>query len=316
MNFGSMGDLFAAAIGFSVVMLLLSLVVTGVCQGIQSMLSLRGRATHAVLREFLRQTGKQEAEADAILKIKAPPPDAGRAVAVAHRAAAWVSGPPRRMVSKQQLAQLALPKEDIDQFDAAVTDWFTRWIKYWTIAISLLVAFGFQVSATQLVQDLSVNSELRAKALEIAATRQQAAAHAVLLEAQSVKDAAKAPLFDEELSKELALLNLGFWREGAAYYRSADGQLEWTNIMGVLLTALFISFGAPFWYEKLKALNVLRDAIYSRGAPRDGSDKTAKENAAPQPPALAAPNRDSMVSGAHRVASAAEEVEAARAAEK
>jgi hypothetical protein len=45
------------------------------------------------------------------------------------------------------------------------------------------------------------------------------------------------------------------WGQGGAFYMDA------TNIVGVLITAILLSFGAPFWFQQLKNVAGLRDAL-------------------------------------------------------
>jgi len=53
---------------------------------------------------------------------------------------------------------------------------------------------------------------------------------------------------------ELAALDIRPWHSGWAYYR------EWENVLGVAITAILISLGAPFWHDLLrKTVSVLRD---------------------------------------------------------
>lgn len=55
MSIGNFGDLLGAGVGFVTVMLLLSLVVTGLVQSLTSALRLRARVTRIVLKQFLRE---------------------------------------------------------------------------------------------------------------------------------------------------------------------------------------------------------------------------------------------------------------------
>jgi hypothetical protein len=38
-------------------------------------------------------------------------------------------------------------------------------------------------------------------------------------------------------------------------------RIHWTNIVGVIITGILLSLGAPFWFEQLKNLSSLRDAM-------------------------------------------------------
>jgi hypothetical protein len=72
---------------------------------------------------------------------------------------------------------------------------------------------------------------------------------------------------ESEVSR-LAMLDITPWRAGGQFYR------EFSNIVGVLMTTILISFGAPFWFNKLRQLVNLGDAL----APKDGrKEKPAGE---------------------------------------
>jgi hypothetical protein len=57
----------------------------------------------------------------------------------------------------------------------------------------------------------------------------------------------------------MKLNNFDFYAGGAGkkWYQA----VHWNNILGVLITAILLSLGAPFWFEQLKNLSGLRDAM-------------------------------------------------------
>lgn len=68
---------------------------------------------------------------------------------------------------------------------------------------------------------------------------------------------------------ELATFNITPWRYGNGFYSSFG------NWMGVLLTAIFLSFGANFWFERLRELIKLRDVLSPGNKTKNG--KSAKD---------------------------------------
>jgi len=72
----------------------------------------------------------------------------------------------------------------------------------------------------------------------------------------------------------LGKFNISFWQYGWSFYGNKSG-IQWKNIMGVLLTAILLSFGAPFWYERLKDAIGLRDAL-SKGIKKENEKKDNK----------------------------------------
>jgi hypothetical protein len=55
--------------------------------------------------------------------------------------------------------------------------------------------------------------------------------------------------------ESLDVIDIRPWGQGGQFYGNG------VNIFGVLLTALLLSFGAPFWFEQLKNVASLRDAL-------------------------------------------------------
>ena len=53
---------------------------------------------------------------------------------------------------------------------------------------------------------------------------------------------------------DLALLNIDPWQGGWGFYA------DWRNALGVFITTILISLGAPFWYDLLRtSVNLLRN---------------------------------------------------------
>ncbi|PKK83238.1 MAG: hypothetical protein CVT49_09535 [candidate division Zixibacteria bacterium HGW-Zixibacteria-1] len=59
----------------------------------------------------------------------------------------------------------------------------------------------------------------------------------------------------ERYSGDLALFNIQLFAKGWDYYKNLS------HILGVLITAIFLTFGAPFWFERLRELIKLKDAL-------------------------------------------------------
>jgi hypothetical protein len=341
MELGVIGTLFGVAFGFIVVMLLLSLVVTGVTQAFQAVVKLRMRATRAVLMRKL----EDRAERDRL--AKRPTDDARAKLQEAQEL--FSGNEERRVIYPKELKALGFKtRRQQQQFNAAVTEQFTGWMRWTTFAASLLVAFVFQMSATALIKDLSTDKELRAKLEEAgdrlaqkeAAIRTATASFPELSEkaieklakekpdiagrleefsgravdeadataelglileghaerdpavkrfseiiTESLGDSSKAATALSNFAKsELALIDITFWRGGWSFYG------DFANLFGVLLTGILLSFGAPFWYERLRDLQVLRDALYSRPDRKKEVPAQDVRNGTPSPKAKRPPN--------------------------
>ncbi|KPJ51491.1 MAG: hypothetical protein AMJ38_00360 [Dehalococcoidia bacterium DG_22] len=60
------------------------------------------------------------------------------------------------------------------------------------------------------------------------------------------------------LVNALARFNITPWAEGWAYYTGPDGFENW---IGVILTTILLTLGAPFWFNTLRSLVNLRDQL-------------------------------------------------------
>ena len=63
----------------------------------------------------------------------------------------------------------------------------------------------------------------------------------------------------------LSALGVEPWSKGWDFYGGEDSR---RNIVGVLLTALFLTYGAPFWFRVLQSTVGLRDVL----KPKDEKD--------------------------------------------
>lgn len=65
-------------------------------------------------------------------------------------------------------------------------------------------------------------------------------------------------------SQQLSLLNIEPWREEWDFYVH-DHNMRWNNWVGVLMTTILLSFGAPFWFNVLREIMNLRDSLTPPG---------------------------------------------------
>ena len=57
------------------------------------------------------------------------------------------------------------------------------------------------------------------------------------------------------MTSRLAKFDVKPWKHGWAFYQNSS------NLFGILITAILLSFGAPFWFEWLGRLLKLRDVL-------------------------------------------------------
>jgi len=242
-------DVLGIVLAFVTIILLLSIVVTALVQISQAVVGVRGRNLRYVLHALVKD--KCEGDKKAADKILDATP-ASLLTRKSQSLLAWLAGPGVSWLDPKGLAKAidAAPIELADDAKQAVVGKFEamepamdkrlqRSMRFMTVGWALLVAFVFQVSAPKLLSELSTNPQLREPAIQKAA---------------DIGD-----LEGRKPMEELALLNIEPWGK-SDFYRDATG-LNWRNLLGVALTGLLLSFGAPFWFQRLKEVAGLGDAL-------------------------------------------------------
>ncbi len=84
-----------------------------------------------------------------------------------------------------------------------------------------------------------------------------------------------------ESTGKLATFDIRPWAYGGTFYVSSAG-LEWKNLLGVMVTAILLTFGAPFWFEQLKDVAKLRDVFSQRQAETNKGQGKNPEPAGPK----------------------------------
>lgn len=271
-------------IGLTLLYLLLSLVCTVANEWIAQLLSLRaqnlelgiqqlledpdrsglaGRLyAHPLLKSICR-TGKKPSYLPAALFARALvdvlDPNAknaasGAAAVQSFRNAVEAAGLPTRLrgsvlaLVDQGTADLGALRESLQSwFDDAMdraSGWYKRRIRAISLGVALVVAVIFNADTIQIATRLWEDPGLRVAVADVAArVADQCAEYATPSECPALAD---LPLLEAKLR--------GFpmgWQSGAV----ADLPLA---LAGWVLTALALSMGAPFWFDALNKLNIVR----------------------------------------------------------
>ena len=148
--------------------------------------------------------------------------------------------------------------------------WFAMHTRIVTVIASVVVAFGLQLDFLNLLTRLSSNSDLRAQLV--------AGSPGLLKQAQEVltvtngTDAAMAAAGQltfataTNLVQQLGTLNAQLNNSGMSliaqpYPRGQAWLWPWQHLLGLFLSAAFLSLGAPFWFNTLKSLTNLRPVL-------------------------------------------------------
>lgn len=77
--------------------------------------------------------------------------------------------------------------------------------------------------------------------------------------------------------------HIELWPRGKEYYYRSPGGLQWAAIVGVLITAILLSFGGSFWFEQLRNVIALRDPLGGSFRARDTESEENEEQRRKQP---------------------------------
>jgi hypothetical protein len=184
---------------------------------------------------------------------------------------------------RQTLAILQEARSDFvgkinNSFDQAidrVAQRFTASTRAITFVAALLVAGALQVDTIGLVNRLSADDKLRDAFVAQAASLQAAAPAGV---AAQIPGAAPA-------AEKIDLQYMAFLADNGLL-TAARTRSQWMerwgkiNLVGVLITSLLLSLGAPFWYNALGRLLQLRSLL----AAKDDDQRDARQSIKTVPP--------------------------------
>lgn len=212
-------DLLAVLIAFSAIMLLLSLLVTTLVQALQHWLALRARCLRLGLQALLEDvliglspSAVKELTQEIIERARFTPtventgPGANiRRIFSDAPKLTWIE--PAELVTRLQELRIPLGEDQLqklNQFFARMEDYtskrFVGNIRWATILAAIVVGFVFQVNSPKLLQDLSVDPQLRARYVNLA--------DGVLDRAESV--ISSTPTFEQVSEEALARLQQKF----------------------------------------------------------------------------------------------------------
>jgi hypothetical protein len=181
-------------------------------------------------------------------------------------------------VTRQNIAILQQAESD---FVAKINSWFdqtmdrtsqrfTASTRAITFAGAFIVAFGLQVDTLALVNRLSADEKLRDALVDQAIEINKA-------NPVSRQQNAETPAADDVDRYRSMLSNYGLITLPSADLQGWSGSLKKANYFGLLITALLLSLGAPFWYSALGSLLQLRSVL----AVKDDAQRNARQSRDP-----------------------------------
>ena len=185
----------------------------------------------------------------------------------------WQTTKTPRKVGKPLVSMITMAGNDAVKLQKSVEDWYNSgmdrvsgWYKYKTqwmlFAIGLVIAVAINADTIHIVKQLSQDSTLRASIVAAAESAKEPQIDQGLSTEARI-DAAKRSLHDvNDLGVPLG------WHHGDW---SADHAPN--LILGWLLTAIAISLGAPFWFDTLNKIMVIRSTVKPREKSHDEGSK-------------------------------------------
>ncbi len=264
-----------SAIGFIVVILMFSLVITILVQMVGVLLQLRGKSLLRGVELLLREVdpdleSQAKALADQVLRHPAIAEDTKRLASALQ--------PQELKLVLQSLADAAAADSPLkkaldarkDAVYGKIDDWFemvmdragerfkmnTRWA---TTAFAVLLAFALQLDSINLFRQISTNAELRARLVALSdpvleTSKRVLESPAVPNTEQGLKElTARANEVKAEIEKSQLQLVPNPWRLSA--FESIR------SLLGLILTMFLLGLGAPFWFNALRNLVGLRHAV-------------------------------------------------------
>jgi hypothetical protein len=161
-----------------------------------------------------------------------------------------------------------------DQTIDRVTDRFTLNTRYVTFIAGLSIAMVLQLDTIMLVNQLAKDPGLREALVQLAKETSQAATTSQPGTEPQTGGAPLAPMTQQQAMQRLEELSLIRFPESfGAWWTYWSPQKLLLQILGILLTAVLLSLGAPFWYSALTNLLRLRGVL----APKEERDRAERQ---------------------------------------
>jgi hypothetical protein len=175
-------------------------------------------------------------------------------------------------VGKPLLAMIEAAGDDAAKLKKSAEDWYNSamdrvsgWYKYRTqwilFGIGLVLAFVMNADTIRILKQLSLDSTLRQSIVAAAQSAKQPDNKSGLPIQDQIKQA------QDQVSKT-DNLGLGLGWDKASW--------QWSSLIGWLLTAIAVSLGAPFWFDILNKIMVVRSTVKPREKSHEEESKDKK----------------------------------------
>ena len=206
--------------------------------------------------------------------VQAPTPPANSSGDAALFATLWVAAqklaedPKTDKVGKPLIAMLEAAGNDAGKLKKSLVDWYNSamdrvsgWYKYRTqkilFVVGLVLAVAMNIDAINILKQLSKDSTLRQSIVAAAGSAKQPVASGDTEPLKTQIQDAKTEVMD--------VSNLGIpigWSHVPDVLKTGAWHWHYLNILlGWFVTALAVSLGAPFWFDMLNKIMVVRSTV-------------------------------------------------------
>lgn len=145
-----------------------------------------------------------------------------------------------------------------------VSGWYRRHTQLFSFLFSLLIVAGCNVDTLFIAQSLMVNPSLRDAVVAAASEHVRKSAEAAAEQPEPEPGLAPAPVAagqEQELGARIVSLRDTLFSVGLPIgWHQVEGPW-WNHLPGWLISAIAISFGAPFWFETLNRIMQFRSTF-------------------------------------------------------
>ena len=258
-------DILGIMIGFASIMLLFSLLVSALVHGAQAALNLRLRNMKGIIGAFFKHCDQVDENIHQLLNDKL----AQRTPDQVYSTVLPVNLLGNRLeltrVSKQELIDMVYSiadmtsdakecvkekiEKDFNTLEEVMMQRFKQWMHQISIGLAFVICFAFQLNCFDLLTKLNQDSTYRQQATQLV--------QALPIDSQDMSKSVN----QEQLQGGLSALNFSIepkrWKD---YYATASIS-SLTHWLGIIFSAILISLGAPFWFNRLKDIASLRDQL-------------------------------------------------------
>ncbi len=179
--------------------------------------------------------------------------------------------------------------ENIDEFKVELESWFKHtmarsigWYKkkisYLTFVVGLIIAINFNVDTIYIAKELKENTAKReALMVQVEDYHRNNTNQAAIdtIRNGTALDSTQIDKLSQEVSKNSSLINESLSLPHYDNYKKNP----LSAILGWILTAIAISFGAPFWFDLLNKLMQLRSSIKLKPSDNNSNDQGSSRTA-------------------------------------